>query len=329
MPDPLSESIARLIRDAHCILLISHIRPDGDAIGSLLGLGLALQTAGKDVQMVLSDGIPRSFRQLPGSGQVSRKVKKEYDISIVLDCSDLQRVNGSLGDRTPDLNIDHHVTNLNFARLNFVDPQAVATAAILAENLHEWGLAITEPVATALLTGLVSDTLGFRTSNVTPASLRLAALLMEHGANLSELYNRALINRSYEAARYWGFGLNHLEKQGRLVWATLTLEDRVEAGYPGNDDADLINVLSSIEESDVAIIFTEQKENRVKVSWRAQPGINISEIALQFGGGGHPAAAGAEIIGNLEDVQEKVLRATENLLENSAPDNGHLIIGNE
>ena len=328
MPNPLSASVKQLLHNAEHILLISHIRPDGDAIGSLLGLGLSLKTAGKDIQMVLSDGIPRSFRQLLGSCDVARKVKQEYDLSIVLDCSDLLRINGVLGDRIPDLNIDHHVTNLNFAKLNFVDPQAVATSAILAEFLPDWGLEITEPVANALLTGIVSDTLGFRTSNITPNSLRLAACLMEHGANLSELYNRALVNRSFEAACYWGLGLNHLERQGRLIWATLTLEDRIKASYPGSDDADLINLLSSIEDSDVAIIFTEQKENRVKVSWRAIPGINISQIALQFGGGGHPAAAGAEIIGILEDVQQRVLQATQNFLENSVPVNGHMIIDN-
>ncbi len=314
MRDDIHEQIRQLIKGAEKILVASHIRPDGDAVGSLLGLGLALQECGKTVSMVLADGVPASFRQLPGASQVTRKVQGTFDTTIVVDASDLPRVGSAYSGQTVDLNIDHHITNLNFARINFVDPHAEATAAILSTHLPEWGLKITEPVAKALLTGIVSDTIGFRTSNVRPQTLRLAADLMDKGANLSELYNRALIRRSYEAARFWGLGLERLQREDRLVWTTLTLNDRVQSSYPGNDDADLVNILSSIDDSDVCIIFVEQKNNHIKVSWRAQPGWDVSKIALQFGGGGHPAASGADITGSLGEVQEKVLTATRQLL---------------
>jgi phosphoesterase RecJ-like protein len=312
----LINAVTQLFQNGQSFLVISHIRPDGDAIGSLLGLGLALQQAGKDVQMVLADGIPHSFHHLPGSDLVLRRPKGSFDIAIVLDCSDLIRTGGVLGERQPDLNIDHHITNLNFARINFVNPNAVATSAILASHLEEWGLAITTPVSQALMTGLVSDTIGFRTSNVTPEALRLAAKLMEHGANLSDLYNRALVRRSFEAAHYWGPALTHLQRNGRLIWTSLTLEDREMTGYTGNDDADLVNTLSSIDDSDIALVFIEQKGKHVKVSWRAKNGFDVSQIALQFGGGGHPAAAGAEVAGELDTVQEMILKATQKLMEN-------------
>ncbi len=291
-------------------VIISHIRPDGDAVGSLLGLGMALQNTGKDVQFVLNDGVPLSFRHLPGHELISRRIKGEFDAAIVVDCSDLNRTGGILGERAPDLNIDHHITNLEFARLNVVHPESEATCGILAEKMEDWGLTITQPVARALLTGLVSDTIGFRTPNVTAHTLRLAAKLMDHGANLSELYNRALIRRSFESVLYWGQCLVRLQRDNRITWGTLTLQDRAVAGYNGNDDADLINILSAIDETDVAVIFVEQRDNKVKVSWRAQPGLDISKIALGFGGGGHPAAAGAEIPGSLDEVKSKVLQAT-------------------
>ncbi len=310
--------IRQLISGAEKILVVSHIRPDGDAVGSLLGLGIALQECGKTVNMVLCDGVPASFRHLPGAGQITRKVQGTYDTSIVLDASDLQRVGALFTGQVPDLNIDHHITNLNFARINLIDPQAEATSSILANHLPDWGLKISEPVAKALLTGIVSDTIGFRTSNVRPQTLRLAADLMDKGANLSELYNRALIRRSYEAARFWGLGLERLQREDRLVWTTLTLNDRATSSYPGNDDADLVNILSSIDDCDVSIIFVEQKNNHTKVSWRAQPGWDVSEIALQFGGGGHPAASGADIAGSLGEVQDKVLTATRQVLNHGA-----------
>jgi phosphoesterase RecJ-like protein len=315
MSSEISQAIREALTNAKRVLIVSHIRPDGDAIGATLGLGLALQAAGKTAQMVLADGLPRSFRFLKGSDLVHHRGKGEFDLSVVLDCSDLLRTGGVLADQQPDINIDHHITNLNFARLNLVMPEAVATSAILAEFLPEWGFTIDKDIANALLTGVVSDTIGFRTSNVTAHALHLAANLVESGADLPELYNQALVRRSYEAALYWGQGLSRLKQKDRLIWTSLTLEDRIKAGYTGNDDADLINMLSTVDDMDVTVIFVEQKDGRVKVSWRAQPGVDISQIALQFGGGGHAAASGAEIPGNLEEVQEKVLHATFNMLE--------------
>jgi len=323
MGDAVHAAIAQMFQRAQRILLVSHIRPDGDAVGSLVGLGLSLQTLGKDVQMTLADGVPISFRHLVGSNQVMRRPRGPVDLSVVLDCSDLQRAGGVFEPgEAPGLNIDHHITNLNFARVNLVLPEAVATSAILAEYMPRWNLPINEAVARALLTGLVSDTIGFRTPNVTPHTLRLAAMLIEHGANLADLYNRALVRRSFEAARYWGAGLQSLQREGRIVWGTLTLEDRSRVAYPGNDDADLVNMLATIDECDVCVLMIEQRDNKVKVSWRAQPGIDVSQIALQFGGGGHPAAAGAELSGELTEVRQRVLDATRTLIETSNGKNG-------
>jgi phosphoesterase RecJ-like protein len=315
MNNELHQQIRQLFQANNNFLIVSHIRPDGDAVGSLLGLGLALQEAGKTVQMVLTDGVPSSFRHLPGAAQIKRKAQAGFDVAVVLDASDLLRIGGALNERTPDLNIDHHITNLNFARINFVEPEVEATSAILAENLPNWELQINGSVAKALLTGVVSDTIGFRTSNVRSRTLRLAADLMDKGADLSELYNRALIRRSYEATRFWGKGLERLERENRLVWTTLTLSDRQKSSYPGNDDADLVNILSSIDDSDICIIFVEQKNNHIKVSWRAQNGYDVSQLALGFGGGGHPAAAGADIAGSLDEVREKVLTATRRYMQ--------------
>jgi phosphoesterase RecJ-like protein len=316
MTSAIITEIKERLAVAQSILIASHVRPDGDAIGSLLALGLALQGAGKRVQMVLQDGIPASFRHLQGSDQVQNEPKEGWDTFISVDCADFKRL-GKIFESIakPDINIDHHITNEKFGKINLIEGEEVATSAILANYLPQWGLEITQPVASALLTGIVTDTLGFRTANTTPESLRQSAMLMERGADLPALYTRALVRRSFPAARYWGAGLSSLERKDGLVWGTLTVTDRKAAGYGGNDDADLINIISAIDGSKVGMIFVEQTDNHVKISWRAlEDGIDVSKVAKHFGGGGHAAAAGADIPGALEEIQPNVLAMTRDML---------------
>jgi bifunctional oligoribonuclease and PAP phosphatase NrnA len=303
---------------ANRIVLTSHIRPDQDAIGSLLGLGAALEAAGKQVQMVLTDSIAVGMRFLEGASKVKHVPEEPYDLFVSLDCSDTKR----LGDALPsgvqvDINIDHHLSNLNFGRINLVETENVATSAVIASHIHDWGLAIDQSVAAALLMGILGDSLGFRTSNTSTATLRLAADLLDYGINLSEMYNKTLVRRSLESVKYWGVGIEKLKKTEGVIYTSLSLKDRKSVSYTGNDDADLINMLSSIDKAMVALVFVEQSHEKVKVSWRAIPGLDLSKLALSFGGGGHPAASGAEINGTLDEVIEKVLSATINYVKNS------------
>jgi phosphoesterase RecJ-like protein len=298
------------------VMIASHVRPDGDAIGSLLGLGLALRDAGKSVQMVLVDGVPSSFKHLEGSELIVKEPTGECDTFITVDSADFKRVGKTFENfGQPDINIDHHKTNENFGKMNLIEAEEVATAAILARHLPEWGYNITRPIAAALLTGIVTDTLGFRTSNTNPSALRLCAMLMETGVDMTELYMKALVKKSFPAARYWGAGLSRLEQKNGMVWATLTLNDRKLSGYTGNDDADLINMISAIEGNKVGMIFVEQGDNHVKISWRAlEPGIDVSQVAKYFKGGGHAAAAGADVPGGLNEIQPFVLKTTKEML---------------
>ena len=310
MSDCSNQRIRDLLANSQKILLASHVRPDGDAVGSLLGLGLGLINSGKEVQMFLENGVPSGFKHLPGSDLITKVVTINPDLTIFVDCSELTRIGRTVEQNQPDINIDHHVTNTLYAACNFIDPDAVATASIIAENYEEWGLQLDKSIASALLSGIITDTLGFRTANMNPKTMRLSANLMEHGADIFNLYAQGYIFKSFEAVKYWGIGLSKLQKNGRLVWTKLTLEDRKSASYPGNDDADLINVLSSLSNTDVAVLMVEQNDGRVKISWRAQPGLDISNLALQYGGGGHPAASGAELFGTIDEVEQKVIRDT-------------------
>ena len=316
MSGDIVAAVKERLEIAQKVLIVSHVRPDGDAIGSLIGLGLALQNAGKTVQMVLADGVPSSFRFLDGSDQVRKEPDGEFDTFISVDCADFKRTGKPFESfRQPDVNIDHHVTNEHFGVLNLIEGKEVATAAILTKYLPAWGYEITQPIAAALLIAIITDTLGFRTSNMTPEALRQAAILMETGVNMPELYMRGLVRRSLAASRYWGAGLSKLETSDGIVWGTLTLEDRAASGYSGNDDADLINEISAIDGQKLGMIFVEQHDKHVKISWRAlQNGIDVSPVAKHFGGGGHAAAAGADIAGALSEIQPLVLKTTKEIL---------------
>ena len=317
MNEALDASIKRRLGEAERILITGHIRPDGDAIGSMLGLGLALEEAGKHVQMVLPAGLPHVFEHLEGTALVQEEVEGDIDTFISVDCAEFSRIHEELQSfGEPHINIDHHITNTNYAEINLVEADSVATASILTEHLPAWGLSITRPIAAALLTGLITDTLGFRTLNMNSKAFRQAAALMDVGVNLPDLYYQALISRSFKAARYWGVGLSNLERDGKMVWAVLSLKERKAIKYRGNDDADLINVLAAVEESPIALVFVEQSGGGVKVSWRARgKKWDVAKVAAKFGGGGHRAAAGATLEGSLSEIKPKVLSETRKILD--------------
>jgi len=304
------DQIRQAIEAAHSIGITTHVRPDGDAVGSVLGLGLALAAKSKQVQMVLPSGVSHTFRHLDGSDLVQKAFTAPCDLYISVDCADLKRSRGLPENCHFGLNIDHHITNERFANINLVDADAVATCAILTELIPQLELPITRQVADALLTGIVSDSIGYRTSNTNVKALKLSTTLMEAGADLYALYNKALISRPFSAAKYWGYALARMQRKDGLVWTSMTLEDRSNSGYKLNDDADLTNLLSSIEESRVSVLFVEHSKSKTKISWRSVPGVDVSVLAAEYDGGGHPAAAGAELNKCLQETETLVVART-------------------
>jgi phosphoesterase RecJ-like protein len=316
MENDLIRQAQEILSRSHSVLVLTHQRPDGDALGSMLGMVHMLRAAGKKAHPVLAEGMSSVFRYLPGSGDVHAEVPGVYDLSVLVDCADRERI--SLPENAPapsiDLVIDHHVTNGRFAKINLVDSTAASTAEYLADLAGGLGLGLTSEAAICLMAGVVTDTLGFRTSNTGIHTLEVTAALIRAGASLPEAVERSLHRRSLAAARYWGAGLSRLARDGEIVWTSLTLADRSTAGYPGRDDADLVNILSSIDGHEVALMFIEQDGGKIKISWRVIAGLDVTPLAISFGGGGHPAASGAQIAGPLEEVQDTVLRRTKEWL---------------
>jgi phosphoesterase RecJ-like protein len=316
MPGPSRADVQkarRRLAAAQHVAVVSHERPDGDAVGSLLAVTLALRALGKRVDAILPDGLPARFRFLPGAATVRRDLTSGVDLLLTVDCSTFDRL-GLPPDLRPAINIDHHPTNTCFADVNLIEPQASATAEVIYDLAPRLGMTVNAEVATNLLAGIVTDTIGFRTASTTPHVLQVAAELMERGAGLTEVYEKALNLHNLAALRYWSHGLGRLECLDGLVWCALTLEDRRSADYRGNDDADLINLLGTIEGARIALIFVEQAGGRTKISWRSRPGINVARVAELFGGGGHDLAAGAMVSGEHDAILQAVLTATRTAL---------------
>jgi phosphoesterase RecJ-like protein len=304
---------SELIQSAHRPLLICHIAPDGDAIGSLTGLGRALQQMGLEPTMACSDPIPPRFNYIPGVETVVQDIRAAFDLCISLDCSDLRRL-GRLSQMptfgsTPLLNIDHHMTNLNFGAVNLVDPHASSTAEVVLRLLEYMAVPLDAEMATCLLTGIVTDTRGFRTSNVTVQVMEAVLRLIKAGASLPYITHHGLNLRPTVAILLWRAAMALLQIEDRVIWTSIPLATRRATGYTGDGDAGLVSFLVSAEDADVAVVFVEREDGGIEVGLRAVPGFDVAQVALQLGGGGHALAAGCTLTGPLEDAQSQMLTA--------------------
>lgn len=304
--------IAAILERSCRVLVFTHIAPDGDAIGSLLGFGHLLAARGKLVSLVEADPIPAELQSLPGAAQiVAAPPAGPWDAVVALDASDTPRLGpvfdpGGFGN-TPIVVIDHHITNLQFGTYNWVDPSAAATAQIVVHLADAWGIPIGEDAAVCLLTGLVTDTRGFRTSNVTVDVLGTAMRLMQSGANLAAIAAQTLDYKPLASIRLWGPVLADVRLDGDIIWTHVTLAMRRETGAENERDSGLVSFLLSAPEANISAVFTEKPDGRVEVGLRSRPGFDVASVALSLGGGGHPQASGCTIDGPLPAAEERVL----------------------
>lgn len=321
---PIPVGLVDLIRQSRRILCTSHVSPDGDAIGSLLGMTWILRSLGKEVTAALHDPIPGDFAFLPGAGDIAPpyKVGSNFDLIVSLDASSIDRLGDVYQERKhagiPLAVIDHHVTNTLFGEVNWVEPDCAATCQQVCYLAGALGASMPAALAECLLTGIVTDTLCFRTSNTTPAVLEAAMHLQQAGATLSTIVQRTLNRMPFSALKLWALVLPGMQLEDGVLWVTVRREQMMAAGQP-DGESKLNSIFSTINEADVSAVFTEKigknGQPAVECSFRAKPGFNVGELALSLGGGGHPAASGCTILGGVDDVvalvtpQLKQLRA--------------------
>jgi len=310
MNKSLIKAVEQLITPARRILLVAHVSPDGDAIGSLLAMGSSLRDQGKEVTLACEDPVPDSAAWLPGSSDIARQASGSIDLIISLDCSDRDRMGNIYQDRlssVPLLNIDHHITNTRFGTLNWVDPSCVATAQMVLYLAQALGWQVTGPVAVCLLTGLVTDTRSFRTSNVDAATLRAALQLVKAGASLSQVARQSLDQQPLARLRLFADAIHGLRLEDGILWTRVTRAMRQRWAVPDDGGSGLSNSLAGVREAQVVVVFAERDNGTIDVGFRAAPGYDVSRVATSLGGGGHPLAAGCTLSGNLEQVQDQVL----------------------
>jgi phosphoesterase RecJ-like protein len=310
MDRKLRDSIREWVESSQRILLVTHVAPDGDAIGSVLGLGSLLSAQGKDVTLACADPVPETYTWLPGSSRIVRQSSGAYDLVISLDCSDVRRMGNVYGEelaQIPLLNIDHHVTNTCFGTVNWVEALAVSTTQLILDLADALGWELDQPTAVCLLSGIVSDTRSFRTFNVDTSAIQAALRLMEAGAPLNEITRHLMDQRPLAAIRLWGQAFDRLHLEGDILWTEVTREMRQRWALSENDDSGLSNFLSGVREPKVVLVFTEREEGSIDVGMRAVPGYDVAEVAYRLGGGGHPQAAGCTLEGDLVRVRERVL----------------------
>jgi len=297
-------------------LLIAHIAPDGDAIGSLLATGLLLHKMGKDPIMACQDRIPAKLRFLPNQNLVYQDVDDgDIDAVIALDSSDPSRM-GDIYDPSryselPLIVIDHHITNVRFGTINWVESGACAAAEIIYYLVQAMGVPLDSDLATCILTGMVTDTRGFRTNNTTAQAMNIASTLMAAGAPLNEITERTLNSRSFKLIKLWGHVLDTVQLSGSIVSADNTLAMRVNLDSITRADG-LVSFILGAHDAQVAVVFTELPEGKIECSLRARPGNDVASAAFALGGGGHPLAAGCTVDGSLTNVRQIVFDLLEN-----------------
>jgi phosphoesterase RecJ-like protein len=310
---------------AETIALACHVNPDGDALGSLLALGIALKSKydRKNIVFLSHDGVPDIYEFLPQSGLIlSETPFVAYDLAIALDSGDPARTGEGIlpifAASKVRMDIDHHVGEGPFGDVQLIDTKAAATAEIIFDLVGYMQAAMTEEVATCLLTGVITDTGSFRFMNVTPRTLRTAASLIEAGASPSLIAERVFDNRTFTGTKLMGRALASMRTDcgGRVNYASVSYSDFTDLGSTDQETEGLINFVRSVRGTEVALLFRESETGKVRISLRSCEKINVAEIAAQFGGGGHKMASGCTFVGSLPDAEAAVLAVVRAALAN-------------
>ena len=314
------DEILKEINEAENIVILTHETPDGDAIGSSLGMKLALEKIGKNADIIMSK-YARMYSFLPEFETIKGESEiKNYDLAISLDCATLKRMDNKeyFENAKKTIVIDHHGSNNMYGDINYVNPVSPACSEILLVILNYFEIEIDVKIGTCLMTGIITDTGGLQYPSTTADTFEYAAELLRKGVNISEICKKTLQTKTkanFELSKRVMERVELLE-DGKVAFSYITTKDMEEVNAEEGDHEGLVNIGREIEGVEIAI-FIRQKENDdlYKVSMRTGDKVNASDVCLMFGGGGHPRAAGALIPGTIEQVKEKLLKEVRKALK--------------
>ena len=320
-PPQIVRRIIDSIRDTKSICVVGHIRPDGDCIGSQLALALALKNEGKRVSCWNEDSVPHKLRFLDTEKLFEKpRAGEQFDCVIATDCASFERL-GKAGphiqDRKLFINIDHHESNTRYADINWVAGREPSCGELIYRLIRAANWPITKPIADCLFTAVSTDTGSFQYSTTRPATYHVAGDLVKRGANIAKICDEVYQSYSLQRVRllrhvYNSFRLTH---DDQIAYFWLKEKDFARTGAQRSDTEGLIEHIRDIEPVIVACAFEELEPQLTRISLRSKNGkVNVNEIAAEFGGGGHPAAAGARIPGHPVSVQRRVVAAIKKAL---------------
>lgn len=307
------DNIKEEIYKARTIIILTHEMPDGDAIGSSLAMYNALKDINKEVDVIIQEH-SNMYNFLPRSNEIKTKSQiKNYDLAIALDCGDKKRLNGYaeyFENANVTIEIDHHAINTMFADYNFVNPAAPACAQILITVLEGLEIEITKEIGTCLLTGIITDTGGFKYQGVSAETFEFTAELLNKGVNVSDVYKRVMQTISKDKFELRKLAMERTEflEDGKIAFTYINKEDeeKVNAGIDAHEG--IVEIGRDVEGVEISIFLREnQEKNGYKISLRSNEYANVADICFIFGGGGHTRAAGGSIKLPLEEAKQKII----------------------
>ena len=306
------DSIINEINNAKTLVILTHMNPDGDAIGSSLALYCSLLKLKKDVDVIVPEH-SSIYNFLPRINDLKKEpTKEQYDIAIALDCGDIKRLNGfseSFENAKCKISIDHHEINTMFADYNFVNPASPACAQILITVIEALGVEIDNEIGTCLLTGILTDTGGFKYPATSAETFEFTAELLRKGVKVSDIYKRVLQTISKKSFELRKVAINRLEllENGKISFTYITNKDMETVEAEEGDHEGIVDIGRDIEGVEVSIFLKETEDGTYKISLRSNEYVNVADIALLFNGGGHIRAAGGSITGTIEQSKERLV----------------------
>ena len=327
MTTKISSKLKNVIKQNQSFLIVGHINPEADSLGSSLALALGLKKLGKKEVCVLSkDPVPKILTFLPSSKTVRQKPpRKRFDVVFLVDCNELDRTGFDSFNAKHTAIIDHHVLPQDAGKSGFysslaaclIDTGAAAAGVLIYKVLTALKVQIDRNMATNLYAAILTDTGGFRYSNASAESLKIASSLVETGAKPGDISKEVYESVPFKSMKLLGRSLSTVERNDGIVWMTTTGNMLRDTGTGAEDCEDFVNFPRKVRGVEVAIYFRENKKNQFKLSLRSKGKVDVQKIAKSFGGGGHVAAAGCRINGTLKEVQDKVFRVVKKAMKDS------------
>ena len=311
--------VVELIESKRTFAITSHFRPDGDSLGSSLGLCWLLRALNKDVEVIMRDPVPHAYQQLPGAKEVrvTPAVDNSYDAVFVIECSDITRPGLRDLEKQLVVNIDHHSTTALFGKINWIDSTASAVGEMIYNLCKATGVRVTREIAECVYTALITDTGSFHFSNTTERTFKVASELLRTGVKPAKTAEAVFASYPWSRIQLMGAVLSTARRDstGRVAFLRHSLEMQHLANASDEDADGFVNYPLTVEEVEAVVMLKESEPGVYRTSLRSKGDVNVARVAEMFGGGGHRNAAGCTLHGTWEEAEEKIIGLLQSAVE--------------